>query len=562
MQKELHSFADTKTDLTRKRSVFPFKTNRFTSFNQGDLFPVGSAIEVLPGDTFTFDLNALVQMVAQPIRPVSQDCWLDLYAFFVPNRLLWQFFEQEHGSNPDSSWVQDTEYVEPQLVLSNSTAGSISVGSLVEMLGVPPIAGDDDDGDRMISLLPVAGYAKIWNDWFRDENYQQPVGLDKFVYNCGNSVTVKSNQSEDNPLWYDSELSLTTSLGIGSMPLLKVCKYHDYFTSVLPEPQKGDPVSLPLGSSAPLTLSSKVYTIGSGRAFISNLRGTSTGTTMYNDDQTGSGVTQTNIVADLSDATAASVNDFIYAWNLQRQYVTDARAGTRYVELLRSNFGVSPSDSRLQRPELVGAIHRRIGMQSVFNTMGTATAPTKANQVAGSQGACSKTGIRSGFVNKSFDEFGYLYILGAVRVKHLYGQGIPTSYKKKRRFDYMYPSFANLGEQPVYTNTLYAYAEPDEVFGYQEAWAYLRSFPDECCGQLRKDSGSADYAAWTYADRYTTTPVASAQWLFETPDTIGNSTVLGGSPNPVSQFIGAFQFDGVVVRELPVVSVPSLQDFR
>lgn len=563
MQKQLHSFASTKSNIDFKRSIFDFSPRIKTSFNQGQLVPIGSPIEVLPGDTFRFDLNAFVRMSAQPIKPVLDDAYIDIYAFFVPSRLLWQYFEEEHGSNQSSPWTQPTEYIEPQVTLAPTSSSPVLVGGLADYLGVPTGL---PDGSTILttSLLPFAAYAKIWNDWFRDENYQYPVTLDSLVYNLPNGSSFYPGTSNGlNFGWYSSG-SYVSSLSSGLMkktPLLQVNKYHDYFTSVLPSPQKGEAVSIPLGESAPLFASSSSYSL-TNNAWIANL--IASGSDQASRYSAGTGITTTpvttNIQVDLSQATGATINDLRYAFALQSQYETDARAGSRYIEILKANYGVSPSDSRLQRPELLGAIHQKLGMSSVAQTSQAETATL--NNGLGTLGGISATGIHSGFVNKSFEEFGFIFVLGAVRVKHSYCQGLPRSLTKKRRFDYYYPTFANIGEQPVYTQEIYGGADSGTVFGYQEAWAYLREFPDQVTGQLRKGGGYDDFAAWTYADEYNSVPVASASWLFEGAETIGNATVLGGSPANGLQFIGDFNFSGVVTRCLPVNSIPKLVDLR
>lgn len=594
MMDKMHDFSSVNAGtLKNRRTVFDFKPSVKTSFNQGQLIPIYWT-QVLPGDTFNFDVNALVRMSAQPLKPVLDDAYIDMYAFFVPQRLLWKHWDKLHGANSDP-YFDSTEYIVPSLLgVGTGSTEKVYVGSVLDYLGV---STDVSVNSLNISALPFAAYFKIWNDWFRDENYQYASDIPEIIYNLDNASSLSFTDpdfgsyycsghfgiSEYVPFYYDVNDTSRDYLFLYDVWCSPVNRYHDYFSSVLPKPQKADPVQLPLGGTAQLavtgdpTVSANVYT-KTGVPFISGLAAVSSSSSnpVWSGSKVMSSATgtltnsfSTNLVTDLSTASSATIQDFVYALALQTQYIRDNIGGTRYIEMLKANFGVSPLDATLQRPELLGACHKRLNITAVPQTNVAQSSAATINNATGSLGAMSATGISSSFVNKSFTEYGYLMIMAAVRVKHSYSQGIDKFWFDKRRFDYFYPAFSNIGEQPVYVREIAAITPTENttgvginsVFGYQEAWAPYKNFPDRITGNLRK-SGYSDFAAWTYGDYYTQRFVANGLWLFETAETIGNTTVLGGSPQVALQFIADIRFDGVAIRPVPANTQLRLTDLR
>ena len=333
---------------------------------------------------------------------------------------------------------------------------------------------------------------------------------------------------------------------------------------------------MPLGASAPVSLSNEagpfvnvgVYGSTSANNNVVTSRNTLAASDVTGLKQTGSSseldfkfdvdnlLDQVSGSADLSNATAANINQLRQAFQLQRLFEKDARGGTRYTEMLKSHFGVTNGDARLQRPEFLGGKHVLLSMQQVSQT-----APSSGTGNAlGQLGAYSVTGSSDGSFVKSFTEFGYIVGVACVRVKHSYAQGISKMFTRKRRFDFYYPALANIGEQPVYVRELYAGtggAGNVNVFGFQEAWADYRYKPDMVTGMLRPGQ-TADMTAWTYADNYTTAPTLSADWVHETTSNIDQTLAVPSAT--ADQFIADFGVMNKCTRPMPLYSVPGLID--
>ena len=539
-----------------RRARFKRDFANITTMNEGDLVPL-YVDEVLPGDTISCQLNGLIRM-ATPLYPVMDNCYLDTYAFFVPCRLLWEHWENLMGQNDSSYWAETTEYSVPQ---TTAPGTGWQIGTIADYMGVPT-------GVHGISVnsLPFRAYARIWNEWFRDENLQQPVVQD----------TDDANNTGSN-----TGTALTDAQN-GGLPL-KVAKYHDYFTSCLPEPQKGEASVIPieLNSLAPVITSSMRNTsndplyfaeLGSNSIYEPGGRGQILGITGQNagaknglnaatsdEYQTtsafvGANIAPLNLAANLSEAAQVNitVNELRQAIAIQHILEADARGGTRYTELLAHEFGVTSPDSRLQRSEYLGGTRVPININQVIQQSSTTETSPQGNTAA-----YSMTTLRNKMCSYSAVEHGYILILGCIRVNHSYQQGLSRMWTRKSRFDFYHPMLANLGEMAVLNKEIYCQgnAQDDEVFGYQEAWADYRYHPNIVTGEMRSQYAQT-LDAWHYGDYYEELPKLSSSWIQEGPENI-DRTLAVQSENS-HQFIADFYFNQTWTRPMPIYSVPGL----
>lgn len=560
------------------RTRFDLSHEVKTSMSVGKLYPI-DITEVLPGDTFKFSANALARISTAFLRPVMDNCYLDVYAFYVPNRILYDRFEETMGENKQSAWAELNPPDMP--VISNSS--NVYSGSVGDYLGLPvkDVIGNNTLPPG-INILPFRGFAMIYDQWFRNENTVDPMLIQKGDF--------KTSESLNGAPWSPSNYT-------GQLPY--VGKRKDYFTSCLPSPQKGSPVELSLGDTAPVsgTFSGSVPTntlrfvgtptipgfqptitdINNNPFSNVNLHLDSSGHFSAGGQATGSSTAAflkfsnqsfnigggINAVADLSQATAMNVNDLRFAFQLQKMLEKDARFGTRYREYLLGHFGVSNPDARMQVPEFLGGKRIPINVQEVAQT--NTQQETSAGVVEsplGTLGATSVSALRSRF-SKSFTEHGYLYVVACIRVNHTYQQGINKMWQRKSRNDLYDPLFASLGEQPVYRSEIFGSesANPQglksNVFGYNEAWAEYRYKPNIVTGQMRSAiENSLDI--WHFADLYSNAPVLSEQFTNETP-TYFDRTVAVPSQSQ-DNFIVDFYFNVDAFRVLPAYSVPGLID--
>lgn len=491
------------------RSMFKRETAHKTTINSGFLYPF-FIDEALPGDTFNFNATIFGRM-ATPLVPVMDNLFADTFYFFVPNRLVWDNWVKMNGeqANPGDS----TSYTTPQIV---SPAGGYPIQSLYDYLGLPTVGGLGAGNTFSHSALPLRAYNLIWNEWFRDENLQ-------------NSLTVPKNDGPDASTNYS---------------LVRRGKRKDYFTSALPFAQKGSAVTLPLGSSAPI----KTNATGSGTFTINRA------TTTLTDPLRAVGTSTQDLYADLSAATAATVNQLRQSFQIQKLLERDARGGTRYVELLQSHFGVTPQDYRLNRPEYLGGGSTPVNINPIAQT--TATGITGGSTPLGQLAAMGTILNTNNGFKYSCMEHGHIIGLVSIRADLNYQQGVRKMWNRMTRYDYYMPEFAMLGEQAILNKELYAKGDANDnlVFGYQERWSEYRYFPTLITGLFRSTSaGTLDI--WHLAQNFTSLPTLNATFIEDNPPV---SRVVAVPTQP--QFLLDVFMTIKTVRPLPMYSVPGLID--
>lgn len=574
-----------------KRSIFDRSFQHKTTGNVGDLIPF-FVDEVLPGDTFVVD-TAFVARMTTPIKPVMDNAYIDIFYFAVPNRLLWDHWKEFCGENNSSPWADETEYIIPQLT---APSGGWQKGTIADYMGIPI-----NVGNISVNALPFRAYALIWNEWFRDQNVQEPCVVSKDdATNAGTNAEASANPA-------NAEL--------GGMPC-KVNKFHDYFTSALPEPQKGDPVSISLGDNMPLNVTeAPVESISGGlsslRAITGSLsplgdpmylgdgsntmgpayslgllRNTSDGTSGRNalpvyateiaepSDHSQRPITHTNlgvyyddiasklktdlssVNVDLSKVAAITINELRLAFATQRLLERDARGGTRYTEVLRAHFGVSSPDARLQRPEYLGGKRVPVNMNQVLQM-----SASSEDSPQGNTAAYSLTSDVSSSFTYSATEHCYILGLACVRTDHSYQQGIERMFSRKRRFDFYYPALANIGETAILNKEIFAQGgadgADDQAFGYQEAWAEYRYKPNRISGAFRSQYDQS-LDVWHYGDDYSELPTLSASWMAETTANVDRTLSVPSTTE--DQMIFDFAIKLKCTRPMPIYSVPGLID--
>lgn len=529
-----------------RRAKFQRDFNLLTTMNEGDLVPI-YLDEVLPADTFKINLNALVRM-ATPLYPVMDNAYMDFYFFFVPARLLWKHFQNLMGQNDSTFWAEQTEYTTP---VTTAPEGGWNVGTLADYFGIPTgVSG------LKVNSLPFRAYAKVWNEWFRDENLQQPV-----TQSMDDTTTTGVNTGTN---LSDAEA--------GGLPL-KVCKYKDYFTSCLPSPQKStEPVQLPMTGNAQIVWPNDAETMGNGEIFQdgggnlenipinSNMKIAASkknnksgkALVMFGGQTNASEINYTSMQADLSTVTAATINDLRQAIAVQHIFERDARTGTRYKEILKGAWGVTSPDARLDRSEYIGGHRMPINVNQVIQTSSTdSTSPQ------GNTGAYSMTTLSRNMCTYSATEHGYVLGLAAIRVDHSYQQGLSRLWTRNTRFSYYDPMLANLGEQAVLNQEIYAQgkAQDEEVFGYQEAWADYRYRTNMVTSEMRSTYAQT-LDAWHYADKYDALPTLSSSWIKEGTENIDRTLAVQSSNS--HQFICNFFYSQAWTRPMPIYSVPGI----
>lgn len=543
------------TDITR--STFDRSHGLKTAFDSGYLIPV-ELQEVVPSDTVEFDGKFLARL-APVVTPVMDRVVMDLHAFFIPSRLIWTNFTKMMGErvNPNDS----IDYVIPTIPMTYGD--DFGVGSLADYLGLPVNQLSENSGGTDVSVLPFRAYQKVWDDWYRDENLQDSVIQ---------SSDELGDQTPDLSKW---------------ITLRKRGKRHDYFTSALPWPQKGEGVNLPIGQFAPV-YSRTIDADTSNSTDKAPLRFTKSGGEVIKANDlkniafsvNGDGnmfagslgddtfVSYTNAVsarprnlwADLSEATAATINSLRMAFQLQVQLERDARSGTRYVEIIRENFKTICPDARLQRSEYLGGASLPITFSPIAQTSGTTDGSTPQGNLAATAHVFGDLKF-----TRSFSEHGYLIILASVRCDLNYQQGVDRLWTRSNRYDFYWPAFAHLGEQVVENKEIFLSGDnavdangqkvDEGVFGYQERYAELRYNPSRITGRMRSGvSGSLD--VWHLAQNFEDLPVLSSVFIEEDPPLDRVLAVTEGEPQVIMECYLGQKW----TRPLPVYSIPGLID--
>lgn len=538
-------------NLDIQRSKFVRPSTHKTTFNAGNLIPI-YVDEVLPGDTFKMNMSSVIRM-STPIYPVMDNANLDVYFFFVPNRLVWDHWKEFFGENNSTHWEQPVEYEVPQIT---APAGGWEKGTIADYMGIPTKIANIS-----VQALPFRAYCKIWNDWFRDQNLKDPA-----MISMDETTTAGANTGD-----------YVTNAEKGALPL-KVAKYHDYFTAALPEPQKGPEVTIGgVGGYVPVvtraennekgTVNLRWYSPAStsnAGAFVTyKTQGATAGgpyETIWNGASTPGNETgpimPANLWANLNaGGTATSINALRQAFAIQRLYEKNARGGTRYIEIIKAHFGVQSPDARQQRSEYLGGTRVPINMDQVVQTSNSGDGITPQGNTA----AYSLTAFNESMFTKSFTEHGYIIGLACIRTEHTYQQGIERFWSRKKMLDYYFPTLANLGEQAILNKEIYAQGntKDDEAFGYQEAWAEYRYKPSRVSGAMRSNYQST-LDAWHYADKYTKQPILSSEWIDETSANIDRTLAVQSTTE--DQFIADFYFACEATRPMPLYSIPGLID--
>lgn len=548
-------FALNPTRIDMSRSTFDRSASVKTSFNVGDIVPFFLE-EVLPGDTFNVRTSKVVRMQTL-LTPMMDNVYLDSYFFFVPNRLVWNHWKEFNGENTESAWIPATEYSVPQIT---SPSAGWSVGTLADYFGLPTGVGG-----LSVSALPFRAYALVINEWFRDQNLQDPL-----VVPVDDATVVGVNTG-----------NFLTDCAKGGLPYV-AAKYHDYFTSCLPSPQKGPDVTLSVASQGdlPVVAKSSVVPYTSWPGVDNSKQPLSVmvdGNGKWTDIGDGDlGVVGNNMQVDTvatwkgsfnavpnnlwavnsGNAIIATINQLRMAFQIQKLYERDARGGTRYIEVIKSHFGVTSPDARLQRPEYLGGNRVPINVNQVIQQSGTgAGADTPQGTVVG----MSQTTDSNHDFMKSFTEHGYIIGVMVARYDHTYQQGIERHWSRKTRFDYYWPVFANIGEQAVLNKEIFAQgtAKDDEVFGYQEAWSDYRYKPNRVTGEMRS-AYKQSLDVWHLADDYASLPSLSDSWIREDKNTVDR--VLAVKSSVSDQLFADIYVSNRATRPIPMYSVPGLID--
>lgn len=549
-------------EMKASRTRFNRDQTILTTFDSGKLIPF-YVDEVLPGDTFNVDTTAIIRMTT-PKYPVFDDAFIDFYYFYCPNRILWDNFKQFMGEVESTPWMPAKTYKVPEIIVKGSDQeGLPREESILDYMGVPTKVKKN----FKINALPIRAYVKIWNEYFRDENVD-------------NAAVIKTDDNDVTYLDRSAGIDEILEDAVKGGRCLPVNKFHDYFTSTLPYPQRGPEVALPMEGNAPIRLGDGRATyleynepiemvLGSKMVLDSTSTANKAGSLVYvkktgapkeklamqftgttrSTGQTGAGGW---MYADLENITAATINDLRKAVAVQQYYEALARGGSRYREQVQALWDVVISDKTVQVPEYLGGGRYHVNINQIVQTSGQ---QGNTDTPIGETGAMSVTPINESSFTKSFEEHGFVIGVCCVRHNHSYQQGLERFWSRTDKLDYYVPQFANLGEQPVKKKEimLTGTATDEETFGYQEAWADYRMKPNRVSGKMRSNAtGTLDF--WHYADNYSDVPTLSQSWMKEGKEEIARTLIVQNEP----QFFGAIRVANKTTRRMPLYSVPGL----
>lgn len=524
------------------RSKFIRKQDVKFTMNAGELVPF-YVDEVLPGDTFSVDTAGICRM-STPIYPVMDNCYLDVYYFYAPMRIVWNHAKEFFGENNTDAWKQKTEYTIPKIEIrtGEQTKDIPQEDSILDYMGIPTKIGQSKILE--INALPIRAYVKIWQEWFRDQNIDNPAvlktGDEKVIYS-----RYVENQTKDKTLEYAESGSKT----------LWVNKFHDYFTSALPSPQKGEPTLIPMSGNAPVSL----YDSSELENKVKTDSAWNSGTYLYKESNNTSSITVNKgstaemlgvMGVELSGIQAATINNLRQAFAVQQFMEADARGGTRYREIISNHFGVNIDDKTVQIPEYLGGQRYMINVSQVVQTSATSNTSPQGNAAA-----ISVTPFTENSFTKSFQEHGYVIGVCCIRNDNTYQQGIERMWSRTEKYDFYWPEFAHLGEQAVLNKEIFVQGTEDDekAFGYQEAYAEYRYKPNRVAGKFRSNAGQP-LDAWHYADYYTKLPTLSQDWLASDKANINRTLAVQNQP----QFIVDMLITNESVRPMPIYGTPGL----
>lgn len=539
-------------EMKASRTRFNRDQTILTTFDSGKLIPF-YVDEVLPGDTFDVNTAAIIRMTT-PKYPVFDDAFIDFYYFYCPNRILWDDFKQFMGEVESTPWMPSKEYKVPKITINGTQENGYPYEeSILDYMGVPTKV----KAKFSINALPIRAYVMIWNEFFRDENVDNAA-----VWKSDSQDTTYQDTQDENKI----EDNLRQAINGGRC--LPVNKFHDYFTSCLPYPQRGPAVTLPMQGNAMVTgYTDNNYTektmvhvssFFDGSTNAGNIRdklyaiaqdGNNGAAYLNIGDGNGTERQVAYLGADLSSVTAATINDLRKAVAVQQYYEALARGGSRYREQVQALWNVVISDKTVQIPEYLGGGRYHVNINQIVQTANNDNTPL------GETGAMSVTPINESSFTKSFEEHGFVIGVCCVRHNRSYQQGLERFWSREDRLDYYVPQFANIGEQPVKKKEimLTGTKTDEETFGYQEAWADYRMKPSRVSGKMRSNAtGSLDF--WHYSDNYSDVPTLSQSWMAEGKTEIARTLIVQNEP----QFFGAIRVANKTTRRMPLYSVPGL----